>query len=39
MPARDIFHQAVRTALETDGWTITDDPLLLEYGRINSWIE
>jgi sRNA-binding regulator protein Hfq len=24
--ARDLFHQAVRTALEKDGWTITDDP-------------
>jgi XisH protein len=24
--AKDLFHQAVRTALEKDGWTITDDP-------------
>ena len=39
MPARDIFHQAVRTALETDGWTITDDPLLLEYGRQELYID
>jgi len=27
MPTRDIFHEAVRTALEKEGWTITDDPL------------
>ncbi len=33
MPARDIFHSAVRRALESDGWTITDDPLRIEFGR------
>ncbi|MGH9848016.1 MAG: XisH family protein [Blastocatellia bacterium] len=27
MPARDTFHNAVRKALEKDGWTITHDPL------------
>lgn len=27
MPKRDSFHEAVRTALEKEGWTITDDPL------------
>ena len=27
MPTRDVYHLAVRTALEKDGWTITDDPL------------
>lgn len=32
MPARDIFHNVVRNALEKDGWTITDDPLELSYG-------
>jgi hypothetical protein len=32
MPQRDTFHAAVRTALERDGWTITDDPLLLAVG-------
>lgn len=24
--AKDIYHNAVRTALEKDGWTITHDP-------------
>lgn len=32
MPARDIFHDAVRTALEKDGWVITADPLILVVG-------
>jgi XisH protein len=27
MPRRDYYHQSVRTALEKDEWTITDDPL------------
>lgn len=31
MPAKDIIHDAVRNALENDGWTITDDPLTLTY--------
>lgn len=36
MPARDAFHDAVRHALEKDGWTITHDPLLIraEFGRM-----
>jgi hypothetical protein len=29
MPALDRFHQAVRHALEKEGWTITHDPLTL----------
>ncbi len=27
---RDKIHEAVRTALEKDGWTITDDPLVVQ---------
>ena len=27
MPRKDIYHDAVRVALENEGWTITDDPL------------
>src|SRR5210317_578367 len=30
--AKDLHHDIVRRALEKDGWTITDDPLKLEYG-------
>jgi hypothetical protein len=32
MPAKDTFHQAVRTALVKDGWTITHDPYRIAYG-------
>ena len=28
--AKDIFHDAVKYALEKDGWTITHDPYLLK---------
>lgn len=36
MPARDAFHDAVRHALEKDGWTITHDPFPIraEFGRM-----
>lgn len=30
MSAKDVFHNAVRLALEKDGWTITDDPLFIK---------
>lgn len=33
MPAKDIYHNNVRTALEKDGWTITNDPLSLKIGK------
>jgi hypothetical protein len=33
MPRKDKYHDAVRTALEKDGWTITDDPLTIAYGK------
>ena len=32
MPALDRYHQAVRRALEKDGWTITSDPFALPFG-------
>jgi XisH protein len=39
MGAKDIFHQHVRRALEKDGWTITDDPLSLKWGRATVQID
>ena len=27
--AKDLYHDAVKAALETDGWTITHDPYYL----------
>ncbi len=31
MPREDIYHDAVKSALINDGWTITDDPFEIEY--------
>lgn len=39
MPARDVFHKAVRQALLADGWTITDDPLVVQFGSIELYID
>lgn len=34
MSAKDKYHNIVRAALEKEGWTITDDPLILKaHGR------
>jgi hypothetical protein len=33
MPAKDTYHNTVRTALQKDGWTITNDPLPLKIGK------
>lgn len=37
--AKDIYHDTVRTALEKDGWTITDDPLRLTIGRRGFYVD
>jgi hypothetical protein len=34
MSARDLFHDAVKIALEKDGWVITDDPLHIRIGGV-----
>ena len=39
MAARDVFHQAVKQALITDGWTITDDPLMVRFGGVDLYID
>ncbi len=31
MPAKDIYHDAVKNALIKDGWTITADPYKIKY--------
>lgn len=31
MPARDIYHDAVKNALIKDGWVITADPYIIKY--------
>jgi hypothetical protein len=39
MAARDVFHEAVKQALIADGWTITDDPLIVRLGSIDMFID
>ncbi len=39
MPAKDLYHDAVVEALTSEGWTITDDPLRLAYGRRNLYVD
>lgn len=39
MPAKDIYHDAVKTALIKDGWTITQDLLSLRIGKKDLFID
>jgi hypothetical protein len=39
MPAKDLYHDSVRIALEKDGWIITNDPLSLSSGRREVFID
>jgi hypothetical protein len=39
MPAKDIYHSAVRSALVKDGWTITDDPFRLVWGERDFYVD
>lgn len=37
--ARDLFHNIVRSALEKDGWLVTDDPLNIRCGGVDVQID
>ncbi|MFO5473572.1 MAG: element excision factor XisH family protein, partial [Dolichospermum sp.] len=39
MPAKDIYHEAVKNALIKDGWTITADPYTVEYEDDNLYAD
>lgn len=39
MPAPDAFHVAVRNGLLKEGWIITDDPLYIEFGGVDLYID
>jgi hypothetical protein len=39
MPAKDTYHDAVRSALVKDGWTITDDPFRLVWGDRDFYVD
>jgi hypothetical protein len=39
MPAKDTYHDALRSALLKDGWTITDDPYRLVWGERDFYVD
>jgi XisH protein len=39
MSAKDKFHNIVKSGLEKDRWKITDDPLRLEWGLVEVYID
>ena len=39
MPSLDIYHNLVKTALQTEGWTITHDPYSLSAGGTELYID
>ncbi len=39
MPAKDFYHDTVRTALEKDGWIITEDQLTLSIGSRSVYVD
>ncbi|MDQ5768028.1 XisH family protein [Thiothrix subterranea] len=39
MPAYDLFHHAVKNALQKDGWVITHDPFSIPFGGIDLYID
>lgn len=39
MSAKDIFHEAVKQALQKEQWVITNDPLRFKFGNINFQID
>lgn len=39
MSAKDIFHDAVKAALQKEGWIVTHDPLFIRVGTIEMYID
>jgi len=39
MPAKDVFHELVKTALEHEGWIITHDPYHIDLGFVDFYID
>ncbi len=39
MPARDLYHEAVKKALVRDGWTITHDPYRLTWAETDMYVD
>lgn len=39
MPRLDSIHNAVKNALIKEGWAITDDPYIIEYGKTKLYVD
>lgn len=39
MPRLDTYHNVVRVALVKDGWTITDDPLVIQFEDLTMYAD
>ena len=39
MPAKDIYHNSVKEALEKEGWVITHDPYFIRLGKRRGFID
>jgi hypothetical protein len=39
MPARDVYHDQVKSALVKDGWRITHDPLSLKWNEQDLFVD
>ncbi|NEP07438.1 MAG: hypothetical protein F6K34_23155 [Okeania sp. SIO4D6] len=39
MPAKDIYHNTVKTALEKDDWIVTNDPLVIRWGKRDLYVD
>jgi hypothetical protein len=39
MPARDVYHETVKRALNKDDWAITHDPLKLSWGDKDLFVD
>ena len=39
MPAHDIYHDQVKNSLIKDNWIITHDPLRVEFGNKDLYLE
>jgi uncharacterized protein (UPF0548 family) len=37
--AKDIFHEAVKQALQKEQWIITNDPLKFKFGNVNFQVD
>lgn len=39
MPAKDLYHNIVRKALEKEGWVVTHDPYFIRLGKRRGFID